>query len=71
MPKARIRKSKDRNARTVPVKVSHKIGGRKSAKSAHMMTTADLLETYENTPRKKDKAKIATVLRQRNVALPA
>jgi hypothetical protein len=52
------------------VKSKHKVGTRKSATSAHRMTTVDLLAALENPDRKKFRSNILHVLNKRNVTIP-
>lgn len=69
MPKAKFRAG--RGSRAMPITYKYKIGGRKSSTSAHSMSTAELLKLYFAPKMKKDKPKIAAVLRLRNVEIVA
>ncbi len=69
MPKAKYRAA--RGSKAVAITYKYKIGGRKSSTSAHTLSSDELLEQYFSPKLKKDKVKIAAVLRLRNVEIVA
>ena len=69
MPKAKYREK--RGSKAVALTYKYKLGGRKNSISAHTLSTAELLKQYFAPKVKKDKQKIAAVLRLRNVEIVA
>ena len=67
MPKAKFREG--RGSRAEPRTYKYKLGNRKSSKSAHTVSTPELIKMYESGNHKKDKPKIAKVLLLRGVRL--
>jgi len=65
MPKARS-KIKGTN-KVITGKAKFKIGGRKSSKGAHGMSTADLTKVFFKEDAGKDRNKVVRVLRARGV----
>lgn len=66
MPKAKVRvKGAVRNTLARVIRSKFRIGGRKSGKSANLMSTADLVEAYGKDQNTKFKGNIMTVLRNR------
>jgi len=65
MPKAKFREG--RGSRAEPRTYKYKLGNRKSSKSAHTVSTPELVKMYESGSHKKDKPKIAKVLLLRGV----
>ena len=67
MPKAKFRA--DRGSKPVARTYKYKLGNRKSSKSAHTVSTPELIQMYESGNHKKDKPKIVKVLHLRGVQL--
>ena len=67
MPKAKFRAERGSNA--VARTYKYKLGNRKSSKSAHTVSTPELIEMYNSGKAPKDKPKIAKVLLLRGVNL--
>ena len=66
MPKGKIQVPGTR--KSVAVRRKSKIGGRKNAVSAHMVSTGELLKKLENNTRKRDTNNILHALRARGLA---
>lgn len=67
MPKAKYREG--RGDKGVARTYKYKLGNRKSSKSAHSVSTTELIEMYNSGKAPKDKTKIAKVLLLRGVNL--
>jgi len=67
MPKAKFRA--ERGSKPVSRTIKFKLGNRKSTVSALRVSTDELLKQYFAPKNKKDKPKIAQVLKLRNVPL--
>ena len=67
MPKAKFRA--ERGSKPLPRTYKYKLGNRKSSKSAHTVSTPELIKMYESSNHKKDKPKIVKVLHLRGVQL--
>lgn len=67
MPKAKFRA--ERGSKPVSPTIKFKLGNRKSTTSALRLSTDELLKQYFSPKNKKDKPKIAQVLKLRNVPL--
>lgn len=68
MPKTRIRSHKQ-GGKSVPASLKYKLGGRKSAVSALLLSNTELLRMYSSPKIPKDKDKISKVLARRGVQL--
>jgi len=69
MPKAKHREK--RGSKGVAITYKFKLGNRKSSTPAHSVSSKELIEMYFSGNSPKNKAKIAAVLRRRNVELVA
>jgi len=69
MSKAKFREG--RYGKGVPRVYKFKLGNRKSSTSAHALSTNELLRLYFTPKLKKDRPKIAAVLRLRNAEIVA
>lgn len=58
-----------RASKSLPIRVKFKLGGRKSNKSALMLSDEQLVEAYSNPTRKRDRAKILAAASRRGVTL--
>lgn len=58
-----------RASKSLPIKIKYKLGGRKSNKSALMLSDEQLVEAYNNPTRKRDRPKIMRVMNKRKVTL--
>lgn len=58
-----------RASKSLPIRVKYKLGGRKSNKSALMLTDEQLVESYHNPVRKRDRSKILAVANSRGISL--
>lgn len=69
MPKAKYRDK--RGSKGVAITYKFKLGNRKSSTPAHSVSSEELIKMYFSGNSPKNKSKIATVLRRRNVELVA
>jgi hypothetical protein len=69
MPKAKFREG--RGARAEVRTYKFKLGNRKSSTAAHTVSSEELIKMYFSGNSPKNKSKIATVLKLRNVELVA
>lgn len=62
--------SPKKGAKSLPVRVKFKLGGRKSKKSALELSNEELLKVYESPSRKRDREKVLQVIQQRKLEIP-